>query len=60
MQLQKMQAAISCAYAQADLGLHCPLTESVDTVVYVDKERMSRSYCIDAHAHLDLSYSHMA
>ena len=28
---------------QTDLGLHCPLTESVDTVVYVDKQRMSRS-----------------
>ena len=28
------------AFAQADLGLHCPLTESVDTVVYVDKQNV--------------------
>ena len=32
---------------QADLGLHCPLTESMDTVVYVDEQRMSRSDCTD-------------
>ena len=28
--------------AQADRGLHCPLTESMDTVVYVDEQRISR------------------
>ena len=27
----------ACTFMQADLGLHCPLTESVDTVVHVDK-----------------------
>ena len=36
--------------AGPDLGLHCPLTESVDTVVYVDKQRMSRSNCTDVYA----------
>ena len=45
---------------QADQGLHCPLTESVDTVVYVDKQRLSRSDCMDAHTPLDLCCSHMA
>ena len=39
---------------QADLGLRCPLTESMDTVVYVDEQRMIRSDCTDAHADLDL------
>ena len=34
--LRTMQAQI--AYAQADQGLHCPLTESMDTVVYVNRE----------------------
>ena len=32
-------------------------TESVDNVVYVDEQRMSRSVCIDVHAHLDLRCS---
>ena len=45
--LQTMQA-------QADLGLRCPLTESVDTVVYVDEQKMPRLDCKDAHADLDL------
>ena len=36
------------------LQVHCPLTESMDTVVYVDEQRMLRSDCIDAHADLDL------
>ena len=35
-------------------GLRCPLTESVDTVVYVDEQKMLRLDCIDAHADLDL------
>ena len=41
----------------AHLGLRCPLTESMDTVVesmvtvvYVDKLRMLRLDCTDAHA----------
>ena len=29
-------------------------------VVYVDEQRMSRSDCTDAHAHLDRRCSHMA
>ena len=44
----------ACAYAQADQGLHCPLTESMDTVVHDDEQRMLRSDCTDAHADLDL------
>ena len=39
---------------QAGLGLCCPFTESMDTVVYVNEQRMSRSDCIDAQADLDL------
>ena len=42
------------AHAQPDQGLRCPLTESMDAFVYVDKQRMSRLDCMDAHAHLDL------
>ena len=45
-------------FAQADLGLHCLLTESVDTVVYVDKQEMPRSDCVDAQADLDLRKLH--
>ena len=45
---------------QADVGLHCPLTESVDTAVYVNKQGMPRSDCMDAPPYLDLHYSHMA
>ena len=45
---------------QADLGLGCPLIESMGTVVYVDEKRMSRSDCTDAHADLDLRCLHMA
>ena len=50
----------ACAFAQADLGLRCPLTESMDIVVYVDKQRMSRPDCTDTHANLDLRCSIMA
>ena len=50
----------ACANAQADQGLRCPLTESVDTVVYVDELRLLKAYCTDAHADLDVCYSHMA
>ena len=34
---------------QADLSLRCPLTDSLYTVVYVDKQRMSTSHCTYAH-----------
>ena len=40
--------------AHTDLGLRCPLTESMATVVYVDEQKMPRSDCTDAHSHLDL------
>ena len=32
----------------------CPLTESVDTIVYVDEQKMPRLYCTYAHGHLKL------
>ena len=48
------------AFVQADLGVRCPLTESVDTVVYVNEQRISRSDCTDAHADLDRCSSHIA
>ena len=44
----------ACAYAQADLNLHCPLTEWMDTEVYVDEQKMPKIYCADVHAELDL------
>ena len=47
----------ACTNVQADLGFCCPFTDIMDTVVYVDKQRMSRS---DADPHLDLRCSHMA
>ena len=49
----------ACAYAQTDQGLRCPLTESMDTV-YVDEQRMCRSDCSDAHAHLDIRCLHLS
>ena len=44
----------ACAYAQADQGLLCQLTEPVDTVVYADKQKIPRLDCTDTHADLDL------
>ena len=35
------------------MGLRRPLTESMDIVVYVDGQRMSRSDYTDARTHLD-------
>ena len=35
----------------------CQFTESMDTVVYVDKKRMPRSVCMDAHVDLDFGCS---
>ena len=46
------------AFAQADLGIHGPLTGSLDIVVSVDEQRMSRSDCTYAHAQQDLHCSH--
>ena len=42
-----------------DLGLRCPLKESMDIVVCVDKQRMPRSDRTVAHADLDRCCSHM-
>ena len=42
--------------AQADLGLYCPLTDSVDTVLYVDGIESTQT---DAHADLGLCCSNM-
>ena len=49
----------ACAFAQADLGLRCPLKESMDAVVCVEEQRTSSSDCTDAHAHLDFCSTHM-
>ena len=34
-------------FVQVDQGFHCPFTESMDTVVYVDIQRILRSDCMD-------------
>ena len=47
-------------FAQAELGLHCPLSASMDTVVYVEQQRMRRSDCTDPHADLGLQCSRMS
>ena len=54
-----MQFADNAGPDKAYQGLHCPLTESMDIVVYmyVDEQRMSISDCTDANAHLDLRWS---
>ena len=52
--LQTKQTFIILPIQQADLDLCCALTESVDTVVYVDKQKMPSLDCTDAHADLDL------
>ena len=38
-------------FVQADLGLHCLLTKSMDTIVCIHEQRMSKSDCMDVHAH---------
>ena len=50
-----MQALISLAFAQADQGLRCRLTESMDIVEYVSEQKKSRSDCTHEHAHLEPS-----
>ena len=50
----------ACVFAQADQGLQCQLTESMDTVVYMDEQRMPKSDCAEAHDHLDLCCLHIA
>ena len=44
----------ACAFAQADPGLRCPLTQSADNIVYADEQKMSRLGCTDEHADLHL------
>ena len=39
---------------EGDQGLRCPLSESMGDVVYVNKQRMLRSDCMNAHADLDV------
>ena len=41
-------------HLQADQDFHCLFTDSMDIVVYVEDQRMSRSDCTDVHIHLDL------
>ena len=53
--LRSIQDLAQLRRLKADLGLRCLLTESVDTVVYVDEQKMPRPDCTDAHADLDLS-----
>ena len=58
--LGTMQALIRLCKCTGWSGLHCLLTDSMDTVVHVDEQRMSRSDCMNEHADLDLSCLHMA
>ena len=51
--MHKKNLYVTCGQAQADLGLRCPLTESVDIVVYVNKQKLPRLDCTDAHTDLD-------
>ena len=61
---------ISCAVHEKDpnavCGQHKPdqpaqlLTKSEDIVEYAHEQRIPRSDCMDAHADLDHSWSHMA
>ena len=58
--LRNTQALISLRIIAGWPGPSLPLTVSVDIVLYVDEERMSRSDCIYAHGHLGIHCSHMA
>ena len=42
------------------LGLRFPYTESVNRLVYIDKQKMPRLDCTDAHADLELCCPHIA
>ena len=55
---RKHRPRSTCANAQVDLSRHFLLTESMNTVVYVDEQRPPRSDCADAPTHLDLRCSH--
>ena len=49
--LRTMQALISLCI---NLGLCCPILASVDTVLYISKQKMPRLDCTNTHADLDL------
>ena len=51
--LQTRQARADCLYAY-DQGLVCPLTQPVAIVVYVNKQRMSRSDCMNMQSSANL------
>ena len=44
-----MQFADNAGPDLPDQDFRCPLPESMDTVAYVDEQRMSRSDCTDTH-----------
>ena len=46
--------------AGPDLGMRCPLAESMNTLVHDDEQKMLRSDCMDAHSDLDLRCLQMA
>ena len=50
---------LHCTRKGSLCNLHCTLTESTDSVLYVDEQRMSRSDCKDVHVLLDLHCSYM-
>ena len=54
-----MQFADNSSPDQPEMGLRCPLTESLDTVVNIDEHRILRLDCTDARANLDFRCSHM-
>ena len=54
-----MQCADRTSPDPPDQGLHCPLSKSMDIVVYVYKLGMTRSACMDAHYDLDRQSSQM-
>ena len=55
--LDKRRPRSACAFVQADLGLRCPLTDSMDTVVGVGEQIMPRVDRADAYANLALRCS---
>ena len=57
---QRRPKSACTAFVQADQGLRCSLTESMDTVIDVDEQRMLRSDCMGARADLGLRCSLMA
>ena len=48
-----------CTSAQSDQGLHCPLTESLDTTESVNGENRPAFYCFALQANLEWYCSHL-